>query len=124
MEEQKVCPVAKKCGGCSWQGISYEEQLKKKQKQIRKLLKNICPVAECARRSGRRRAVYHLAAYRRTADLDDRRLLSAGVPAVPHAGCGVEQLFYPVDRRSGAQDQHHRQGDRGRTLRRAAAEDL
>ena len=44
MEEQKVCPVAKKCGGCSWQGISYEEQLKKKQKQIRKLLKNICPV--------------------------------------------------------------------------------
>ena len=48
----------------------------------------------------------------------------AGVPAVPHAGCGVEQLFYPVDRRSGAQDQHHRQGDRGRTLRRAAAEDL
>ena len=46
------------------------------------------------------------------------------VPAVPNAGCGVEQLFYPVDRRSGAQDQHHRQGDRGRTLRRAAAEDL
>lgn len=44
MEEQKVCPVAKKCGGCSWQGISYEEQLKKKQKQIRKLLKDICPV--------------------------------------------------------------------------------
>ena len=32
--------MAKKCGGCSWQGISYEEQLKKKQKQIRKLLKN------------------------------------------------------------------------------------
>ena len=74
--------------------------------------------------TARRRAVYHLAAYRRTADLDDRRLLSAGVPAVPHAGCGVEQLFYPVDRRSGAQDQHHCQGDRGRTLRRAAAEDL
>ena len=44
MEEQKVCPVAKKCGGCSWQGISYEEQLKKKQKQIRKLLKDICLV--------------------------------------------------------------------------------
>ena len=44
MEEQKVCPVAKKCGGCSWQGISYEEQLKKKQKQIRKLLKDICSV--------------------------------------------------------------------------------
>ncbi len=44
LEEQKVCPVAKKCGGCSWQGIFYEEQLKKKQKQIKKLLKDICPV--------------------------------------------------------------------------------
>ena len=28
-----VCPHAKKCGGCQYQGISYEEQLKKKQKQ-------------------------------------------------------------------------------------------
>lgn len=33
-----VCPHAKKCGGCQYQGISYEEQLKKKQKQEEKLL--------------------------------------------------------------------------------------
>ena len=25
------CPYAKKCGGCDYQGISYEAQLKKKQ---------------------------------------------------------------------------------------------
>lgn len=33
------CPVAKKCGGCEYQGISYDEQLKKKQKQTESLLK-------------------------------------------------------------------------------------
>ena len=33
------CPVAKKCGGCEYQGISYDEQLKKKQKQTEALLK-------------------------------------------------------------------------------------
>ena len=32
------CPVAKKCGGCLYQGITYEEQLKKKQKQTESLL--------------------------------------------------------------------------------------
>ena len=26
-----VCPHAKKCGGCQYQGISYEEQLNNKQ---------------------------------------------------------------------------------------------
>ncbi|MCF2554317.1 23S rRNA (uracil(1939)-C(5))-methyltransferase RlmD [Faecalicatena contorta] len=33
------CPVAKKCGGCEYQGISYDEQLQKKQKQTEALLK-------------------------------------------------------------------------------------
>lgn len=32
------CPYAKKCGGCDYQGIPYKEQLKKKQKDVRKLL--------------------------------------------------------------------------------------
>lgn len=31
--------MAKKCGGCEYQGISYDEQLKKKQKQTEALLK-------------------------------------------------------------------------------------
>lgn len=39
-----VCPVAKSCGGCTYQGISYQEQLEKKQKITEKLLKGICPV--------------------------------------------------------------------------------
>ncbi|MBQ6104587.1 MAG: 23S rRNA (uracil(1939)-C(5))-methyltransferase RlmD [Lachnospiraceae bacterium] len=32
------CPFAKKCGGCDYQGIPYEEQLKKKQRRVSKLL--------------------------------------------------------------------------------------
>ena len=33
-----VCPYAKKCGGCTYQGIPYPEQLRKKQKQVQGLL--------------------------------------------------------------------------------------
>lgn len=33
------CAYAKKCGGCKYQGVSYEEQLKDKQKKVQKLLK-------------------------------------------------------------------------------------
>ncbi len=36
--EKKICPVAKKCGGCQYQGIDYAEQLKRKQTEVRKLL--------------------------------------------------------------------------------------
>lgn len=33
-----VCPVAKKCGGCHYQGMPYKEQLKAKEKLVQKLL--------------------------------------------------------------------------------------
>ena len=33
------CPLQKKCGGCQYQGISYQEQLKKKEDKVRTLLK-------------------------------------------------------------------------------------
>lgn len=36
--EQKKCQVAKKCGGCQYQGVAYEKQLKIKQEQVKKLL--------------------------------------------------------------------------------------
>ena len=36
---QAVCPLAKKCGGCDYQGMSYEQQLKEKEKSVRKLMK-------------------------------------------------------------------------------------
>lgn len=37
---RKTCPYAKKCGGCQYINLPYEEQLKKKQKEVQKLLKN------------------------------------------------------------------------------------
>ena len=38
MQEIKICPYAKKCGGCDYQGIPYEKQLALKQKEMEKLL--------------------------------------------------------------------------------------
>lgn len=38
------CPVAKRCGGCTMQGIPYEKQLKKKQRMVEAELKDLCPV--------------------------------------------------------------------------------
>ena len=40
-----VCPYAKKCGGCDYQGISYKEQLEKKEVNVRKLLKEFVKVS-------------------------------------------------------------------------------
>ena len=40
----KICSVAKKCGGCQYQGVAYEEQLKKKQKMEEDLFKKFCKV--------------------------------------------------------------------------------
>ncbi|MDO4521671.1 MAG: 23S rRNA (uracil(1939)-C(5))-methyltransferase RlmD [Eubacteriales bacterium] len=34
-----TCKVAKKCGGCRYQGVPYKEQLRIKQKQVERLLK-------------------------------------------------------------------------------------
>ncbi len=40
------CPVAKKCGGCIYQGVPYKEQLKKKKKAVAKLLKPYCELQD------------------------------------------------------------------------------
>lgn len=39
-----VCPYEKKCGGCDYQGISYEKQLKEKQELVRKNVGGFCKV--------------------------------------------------------------------------------
>ncbi len=38
------CSLAKRCGGCVYQGISYKDQLKIKQKEVGKCLKEFCAV--------------------------------------------------------------------------------
>ena len=39
-----ICPVYKKCGGCDYQGIPYEEQLKRKEARVKALLAPYCKV--------------------------------------------------------------------------------
>lgn len=36
------CPAAKRCGGCRWIGMDYQEQLREKEKQVRRLLAPYC----------------------------------------------------------------------------------
>ncbi|MBQ6583198.1 MAG: 23S rRNA (uracil(1939)-C(5))-methyltransferase RlmD [Mogibacterium sp.] len=38
MSEVNRCPISENCGGCLYQGVSYEDQLRTKDKQIRNLL--------------------------------------------------------------------------------------
>lgn len=37
-----ICPYAKKCGGCDYQGMDYKEQLSTKQAYMKKLLRPFC----------------------------------------------------------------------------------
>lgn len=46
MEKLAICPLAKRCGGCDYQGIAYKEQLAKKQRAVTALLKEFGPVRE------------------------------------------------------------------------------
>jgi len=40
-----VCPLAAKCGGCDYQGVPYEQQLKEKEHAVRRLMKGFCEVS-------------------------------------------------------------------------------
>ena len=40
--QEQACPVFKKCGGCRYLDLSYEKQVKKKEEQLRALLKPFC----------------------------------------------------------------------------------
>lgn len=44
MSKKEVCPVHKKCGGCRYQGVPYEEQLKIKEKMVGKLMGKYCKI--------------------------------------------------------------------------------
>ena len=43
LEREAGCPHEQVCGGCLYQKIPYEEQLKIKEKQVETLLKAVCP---------------------------------------------------------------------------------
>ena len=43
-KQAAACPYAKKCGGCDYQGMSYEQQLQEKQTYVRKNIGDYCKV--------------------------------------------------------------------------------
>lgn len=45
MEKIEKCPYSKKCGGCTYQGVAYEKQLKEKQELVDKLIGGFCKVS-------------------------------------------------------------------------------
>lgn len=45
MKTEKKCNVVKKCGGCQYQGMDYQEQLEKKQRREESLLNPFCRVS-------------------------------------------------------------------------------
>lgn len=45
MEKKDKCPYRKKCGGCTYQGVAYEAQLKEKQELVEKLIGGFCKVS-------------------------------------------------------------------------------
>lgn len=49
--ERQECPYHKKCGGCEYSGIPYEEQLQKKEKRVAKLLREFGKVEPIVGRS-------------------------------------------------------------------------
>lgn len=42
IKQNKLCPVASKCGGCQWIDRDYQEQLKAKETRFRKLMEPYC----------------------------------------------------------------------------------
>ena len=44
-QKNDVCPYAKKCGGCDYQGVEYKKQLELKESNVRKLLKDFVKVS-------------------------------------------------------------------------------
>lgn len=41
-----ICPYAKKCGGCDYQGVEYKKQLETKEANVKKLLKDFVKVSQ------------------------------------------------------------------------------
>lgn len=46
IRQDTMCPYAKKCGGCDYQGISYPKQLERKEENVKKLLKDFVKVSK------------------------------------------------------------------------------
>ncbi len=85
------CPYEKKCGGCQYIGLSYEEQLGRKQKEVKKLL---APFGKTEKITGMEEPDYYRNKVHAAFDRDRQGRILAGVyQEKSHRVVDVESCF-------------------------------
>ena len=87
-KSEKRCPLAKKCGGCQLQNLTYDKQLQYKQVQCIRLLGQFCRVEEILGMEN----PYHYRNKVQAAFAEDRRgnIISGVYQAASHRVVAVE----------------------------------
>ena len=87
------CPYAKKCGGCDYQGLTYEEQLSKKQRKIQELLAKfgrINPILKAEKPEHYRNKVHGIFGRDKNKNVFTGIYEEKSHKIVPVSGCGIE----------------------------------
>jgi 23S rRNA (uracil1939-C5)-methyltransferase len=93
LDKKLNCLVKNKCGGCQLQHLSYEQQLKEKQKQVEYLLKKFCKVETIV---GMKNPYYYRNKVHAVFDTDKKKNIISGVyeagthRVVPVESCLIE----------------------------------
>lgn len=92
-QRENGCQWSKKCGGCSYQGISYKKQCQLKQKTVEELLRGICKVKPII---GMEKPYYYRNKVHAVFDRDRKGKIIAGIyqegthKVIPVEGCMIE----------------------------------
>lgn len=93
IKKEGKCPVSKKCGGCQYIDMPYEEQLKKKQKQAELLLKGfgkVKPILGMAEPAHYRNKVHAVFAFQKGKGIVSGIYQEKSHRVVPVDGCLLE----------------------------------
>ena len=92
-KHQRECPLARKCGGCQMQNLSYADQLAWKQNRVEHLIGRFCPVEPIR---GMENPYYYRNKVQAAFGIDSRRKIISGVyqssshRIVPVDSCMIE----------------------------------
>lgn len=92
-DSQVACPLAKKCGGCDYQGMAYEQQLKEKEKSVRKLMKEygeVSPIIGAKEPFHYRNKVHAVFARQRNGEIVSGIYQEGSHKVVPVDACQIE----------------------------------
>lgn len=92
-KRQSLCPVSKKCGGCQFVDMPYQEQLKKKQRQAEQLLKEfgkVMPIIGMAEPSHYRNKVHAVFDFQKGRGIVSGIYQEKSHRVVPVEGCLLE----------------------------------